>query len=68
MGGFDGMFFDEKMWIWLEPLIGVVLLIILGIVVYLSFHLISERKAGKTLPLPWEKKPKKRGRPPTKQK
>ena len=68
MGGLDGMFFDWEVWVWLERLIGVVILIILGIVVYLSSHLISERKAGKTLPLPWEKKPKKRGRPPKKQK
>ena len=68
MGGLDGMFFDWELWVWLERLIGAVSLIIMGIVVYLSSHLISERKAGKTLPLPWEKNPKKRGRPPKKQK
>lgn len=68
MGGLDGMFFDWEIWVSLERLIGAVILIIMSIVVYLSSHLISERRAGKTLPLPWEKKPKKRGRPPKKQK
>lgn len=68
MGGLDGMFFDWEIWVLLERLLGAVILITMGIVVYLSSHLISERKAGKTLPLPWEKRPKKRGRPPKKQK
>ena len=34
MGGLDGMFFDWEMWVWLERLIGAVILIIMGIVVY----------------------------------
>tara|TARA_R100000231_G_scaffold121769_1_gene91950 strand:- start:306 stop:482 length:177 start_codon:yes stop_codon:yes gene_type:complete len=52
----------------LEQVIGVFLLIIMAFFVYASSHLISERKAGKQLPMFWEKKPKKRGRPPKKKK
>ena len=52
----------------LDNIIGILLLIVMGWAVYMSSHIISERKAGKQIPLPWEKKPKKRGRPPKKQK
>ena len=44
----------------LEQVIGVFLLIIMAFFVYTSSHLISERKAGKQLPMFWEKKPKKK--------
>jgi len=52
----------------LENILGISLLIVMGLAAYMSSHIISERKAGKQLPLPWEKKPKKRGRPPKKRK
>ena len=52
----------------LENILGILLLIVMGLAAYMSSHIISERKAGKGLPLPWEKKPKKRGRPPKKRK
>ena len=52
----------------LENILGILLLIFMGWAAYMSSHIISERKAGKQIPLPWEKKPKKRGRPPKKKK
>lgn len=52
----------------LENILGILLLVFMGLAAYMSSHIISERKAGKQLPLPWEKKPKKRGRPPKKRK
>ncbi len=52
----------------IEKIIGILLLIFIGWAVYMSSHIVSEQKAGKKIPLPWEKKPKKRGRPPKKKK
>ena len=46
---------------WIEPTLGVLFIIIMGLFVYMSSHLISERKAGKQLPMFWEKKEKEMG-------
>lgn len=40
----------------LNNIIVVLILIVLGFFAYMSSHLVSEKKAGKTIPLPWEKK------------
>jgi len=39
----------------LNFIIGVVLVIAGFFFAYMSSHLVSEKKAGKTIPLPWEK-------------
>lgn len=44
----------------LEILIGVLALVGMGFFAYMSAHLVSERKAGKQLPLFWEKITKKK--------
>ncbi len=36
--------------------IGVLFLALMGIMVYMSAHIIEEEKRGKHIPLPWEKK------------
>lgn len=46
---------------WIEPAIGGLIIIIMGLFAYLSLHLISERKAGKQLPMFWEKIGEKMG-------
>ena len=46
---------------WTEPTLGVLFIIIMGLFAYMSSHLISERKAGKQLPMFWEKKEKEMG-------
>jgi len=46
---------------WIEPTLGVLFIIIMGLFVYMSSHLISERKAGKQIPMFWEKKEKEMG-------
>lgn len=42
-------------------ILGVVLLIGAFFFAYMSSHLVSEKKAGHTIPLPWEKKHKSFG-------
>ncbi len=37
-------------------IIGVLFLPLMGIMVYMSAHIIDEEKQGKYIPLPWEKK------------
>ena len=44
----------------LENILGILLLIFMGWAAYMSSHIISERKAGKQIPLPWEKITKKK--------
>lgn len=44
----------------LENILGILLLIIMALFAYMSSHLVSERKAGKQLPLFWEKITKKK--------
>lgn len=39
----------------LNFIIGVVLVVVGFFFAYMSSHLVSEKKAGKTIPLPWEK-------------
>ena len=39
----------------LNFIIGVVLIVVMFFFAYMSSHLVSEKKAGKTIPLPWEK-------------
>ena len=36
--------------------IGILIVIFAGLFAYMSSHIIAERKAGKFIPLPWEKK------------
>ena len=36
---------------WAEPVLGLILLIVMALFAYMSSHLVSERKAGKQLPL-----------------
>ena len=36
--------------------IGILIVIFAGLFAYISSHIIAERKAGKFIPLPWEKK------------
>ncbi len=43
-------------------LLGIVLTIAAFFFAYMSSHLVSEKKAGKTIPLPWEKKSKEPGK------
>ena len=40
---------------WSEPLLGFIILIGMGFFAYMSAHLVSERKAGKQIPMFWEK-------------
>ena len=42
-------------------LLGIVLTIAAFFFAYMSSHLVSEKKAGHTIPLPWEKKNKSFG-------
>ena len=44
---------------WIDPVLGVITLSIMGFFAYMSAHLMSERKAGKQIPLFWEKKEEK---------
>ena len=46
---------------WTEPALGLFILIVMGFFAYMSAHLVSERKAGKRIPLFWEKKEKDMG-------
>ena len=46
---------------WIEPTIGLVFIIIMGLFCYMSAHLVSERKAGKQIPMFWEKIGEKMG-------
>lgn len=39
----------------IEMLVGIVLVIAGFFFAYMSSHLVSEKKAGKSIPLPWEK-------------
>ena len=39
--------------------VGAILLILSAFFVYMSSHIISEEKAGKSIPLPWERMFKK---------
>ena len=45
----------------IEMLIGIVFTIAAFLFAYMSSHLVSEKKAGHTIPLPWEKKDKSFG-------
>jgi len=40
----------------LNTLIGIMFVIGSGFFAYMTSHIIAERKAGKQIPLPWEKK------------
>lgn len=40
----------------IECLQAIVAFVAMGFFAYMSSHLVSEQKAGKKLPLPWEKK------------
>jgi len=42
-------------------IIGIILVIASFLFAYVSSHIISERKAGHTIPLPWENKDKSYG-------
>ena len=46
---------------WVDPVLGVITLSIMGFFAYMSAHLVAERKAGKQIPMFWEKKEKKMG-------
>ena len=37
-------------------ILGVVLIVVMFFFAYMSSHLVSEKKAGHTIPLPWEKR------------
>jgi len=41
---------------WIDPVLGVITLSIMGLFCYMSAHLVAERKAGKQIPMFWEKK------------
>ena len=45
----------EKNMALIEMLIGIVFTIAAFLFAYMSSHLVSEKKAGKNIPLPWEK-------------
>jgi len=36
-------------------ILGAMLIVVMFFFAYMSSHLVSEKKAGKTIPLPWEK-------------
>jgi hypothetical protein len=40
----------------IETIAGIVIVIGAGFFAFMSSHIVSEKKAGKTIPLPWEKK------------
>ena len=40
----------------INTIIGILLVIASGFFAYMTSHIIAERKANKTIPLPWEKK------------
>ena len=40
----------------IENIFAFVLVLLAGLFAYMSSHIIAERKAGKHIPLPWEKK------------
>jgi len=40
----------------LDIIIGILFTIGAGFFAYMSSHMVSEKKAGKQIPLPWEKK------------
>ena len=46
---------------WIDPVLGFITLAIMALFAYMSAHLVSERKAGKQIPMFWEKKEKKMG-------
>ena len=43
----------------IKCILGVFSLVFMGWFAYMSSHLVSEQKAGRSLPLPWEKSCKK---------
>ena len=43
----------------LEFIFNLGLIVVMAFFAYMSSHLVSEKKAGKTIPLPWEKKHEK---------
>lgn len=45
----------------LEIFIGVLVLVVMAVFVYMSAHIVEEKKKGKQLPMFWEKKEKKMG-------
>ena len=45
---------------WIEPVLGLIILIGMGLFAYMSAHLVAERKAGKQIPMFWEKITKKK--------
>ena len=42
----------------LESIMGIALLVVGGYLAFMSSHINSEMKAGKNIPLPWERKRK----------
>ena len=46
---------------WIDPVLGVITLTIMGLFCYMSAHLVAERKAGKQIPMFWEKIGEKMG-------
>ena len=48
---------------WIDPVLGFIILVIMGLFAYMSAHLVSERKAGKQIPLFWEKKEENKKKP-----
>ena len=40
----------------IEYIFGGFFLVIMGIFCYVSAHMVEEKKQGKSIPLPWEKK------------
>ena len=40
----------------IETIAGIVIVIGAGFFAFMSSHMVSEKKASKTIPLPWEKK------------
>ena len=48
---------------WVDPVLGFIILAIMALFAYMSAHLVSERKAGKQIPLFWEKKEEKKKKP-----
>ena len=40
----------------IEHIFGAFFLSIMGFFCYMSIHLVEEKKQGKSIPLPWEKK------------
>ena len=42
-------------------IIGIIVIAFMGFIAYMSSHMVSEKKAGHRIPLPWESKDKSYG-------